>query len=56
MNLFADKPFEQIRYDEGNNDWMFCNIKDSVFDGCGDSQKLADILRVFKSWVSESHE
>ncbi|MCI9247986.1 MAG: rhodanese-related sulfurtransferase [Dorea sp.] len=53
---FADKPFEQIRYDEGDNDWMFCNIKDSVFDGCGASQKLADILRVFKSWVSESRE
>lgn len=52
----ADKPFKEIRYDEGENDWMFCNIKDKVFDGCGDSQKLADILLVFKNWVSESCE
>mgnify|MGYP002075406883 FL=1 len=48
---FADKPFKQIRYDEGDNDWLFCDIKDKVFDGCGDPQKLVDILMVFKRWI-----
>ena len=52
----ADKPFKQIRYDEGDNDWLLCFIKDKVFNGHGDSQKLADILLAFKSWVSENCE
>jgi len=43
--------FDDIRYDNGDMDWMSCNVKQGKFKGSGDPTKLIKILKVFKDWV-----
>ena len=47
----SDKSFEEVEYDNGDDDWFFCFVKNNVFIGSGDSLKLIKILEVFKNWV-----
>ena len=48
-----NKPFAKIQYDNGDEDWLICLKKDSIFKGGGDPNKLEKILSIFKEW-SES--
>lgn len=48
-----NKLFNKIQYDHGDSDWLLCYVKDSVFQGNGDSHKLSMILDIFKTWASE---
>lgn len=45
------KYFEKRQYYINDNNWIHCIVKDGVFQGCGDSYKLEEILRIFKEWV-----
>lgn len=45
------KPFSVIKYDNDENDWIICTIKDGVFKGSGGSKKLEEILLIFKNWA-----
>jgi len=47
----SDKLFEKVEYDNGDDDWFFCLVKNNAFKGAGDSHKLIKILEVFKNWV-----
>ena len=38
---------EPVRIDNGENDWIFCGIKDTQFYGAGDPKKLQSIIQVF---------
>lgn len=49
--ILENKPFEEIHYDNGDHDWIWCRIKGNVFNGAGDPQKLETILAVFKEWA-----
>lgn len=46
-----DKPFQKIQVDNGDEDWIVCIKKDSVFKGSGDPNKLEEILGIFKEWT-----
>ena len=46
-----EKLFNEIDYEKGEDDWMFCFIKNNIFEGHGSSGKLQEILTVFKDWV-----
>ena len=46
-----NKPFSEIRIDNGDDDWIFCSVEEYKFHGVGDSTKLMDILKIFKEWV-----
>ena len=46
-----DKDFEMIEENKGDDDWFFCHIKDGMFSGRGDPDKLEKILEVFKEWT-----
>ena len=41
-----DRPFEEIKINNGDDDWMFCRLTNNgmIFDGAGDPSKLEDIL------------
>ena len=41
----------RVGRDEGNGDWMFCEVKDKKFEGHGDPRKLREILQRFRDWV-----
>jgi hypothetical protein len=34
-------------------DWMLCEVKDKVFDGAGDPDKLQTILETFLNWAKD---
>lgn len=51
-----DKYFAEIRYDNGDGDWMFCKVKDGKFNGDGDSNKLKDILLIFRDWAESEYD
>jgi hypothetical protein len=42
---------EPDRRDRGG-DWMVCEIKDKVFEGAGDPEKLQTILGAFLNWAT----
>ena len=41
--------------ERSESDWINCKIKDSVFQGAGDTSKLETILGVFLDWAVQ-HE
>ena len=49
-----EKVFETVRRDEGDEDWLICNVKDKVFQGNGSLNKFEDIILVFKEWVEKN--
>lgn len=46
-----DRPFEEIKIDNGDDDWIMCRIIDGYFDGAGDPDKLEKIISIFRQWV-----
>lgn len=45
------KEFSEIKLDNGENDWFFCKVENSIFKGVGDPSKLTVILETFRKWV-----
>lgn len=39
--------------DGRGSDWLLCQVKDRIFDGVGDPDKLNTILAVFLSWIED---
>ena len=48
-----EKAFERIQYDNGDEDWILCYVKDGVYNGNGDPDKLLEIFAIFKKWVEQ---
>jgi hypothetical protein len=46
-----NKSFSTIKYDIDENDWLFCTIRNGAFNGAGGSNKLEEILLIFKDWA-----
>jgi len=44
------KGLESDMCDRGS-DWMLCTVKNKVFDGAGDPDKLRTILETFLNWA-----
>lgn len=42
---------DEMKRENGEHDWIFCSIRDGVFDGVGDSTKLEEILVTFKDYI-----
>lgn len=49
-----NRPFDALKYDGGDDDWLFCDVKDCVFMGAGDTKKLKRILEIFRTWAEKS--
>lgn len=43
--------FDSLHIDGGDDDWIFCDVKDCVFQGAGDPTKLTRIFEVFRDWA-----
>lgn len=46
--------FSEIIEENGDDDWMRCRIRDSIFYGFGDPFKLEKILVTFMNWVESN--
>lgn len=51
-----NKKFSEIKIDNGDNDWIFCKVENSIFEGCGDSTKLTALLETFQDWAMNSFD
>jgi len=43
--------FENFSNDNGEDDWIVCRVNNDVFEGMGDSDKLEEILVIFRKWA-----
>lgn len=50
----AGKPFETIKVERGQQDWLVCRLCDGRFQGFGDTRKLCAIIETFRSWATKS--
>lgn len=46
-----NKVFSEIKIDNGDDDWFFCKVENSIFEGVGDPTKLTVILERFREWA-----
>lgn len=47
--------FELIqKYIDANN-WIHCDVVDGVFKGSGSADKLEEILKIFRDWVTKNN-
>mgnify|MGYP001036466508 CR=1 FL=1 len=46
-----EKIFEERKHYIDENNWIYCMVKDGIFQGRGDSYKLKEILEIFKEWA-----
>jgi hypothetical protein len=44
-------PMQSLRQERSEKDWIVCTVEGNKFRGQGDSNKLSDILEVFKKWA-----
>jgi hypothetical protein len=44
-------PFDAIRRDNTESDWLQCEILDGNFHGTGGVDRLDEILRIFLDWA-----
>ena len=49
-----DVEFRTYHFDNGENDWLKCEIKDGKFIGMGDVTKISCIIEIFKQWSEKS--
>ena len=47
----AGRPFAEVRRGSGEQDWVWCFLRDGTFSGGGGPHNLADILGVFRDWA-----
>lgn len=48
-----DKIFEEREHYINDSNWFFCIVKDGIFQGRGDPNKLEQILKIFREWAEE---
>ena len=45
--------FQVVDIERGENDWVFCNVKNGFFEGyCGPSN-LEEMFEIFRSWAEK---
>ncbi|MBD5470018.1 MAG: rhodanese-related sulfurtransferase [Lachnospiraceae bacterium] len=53
---YENMKMEEIKREQGDNDWMRCMISDGIFSGVGDCLKLGEIIQVFKNVIERETE
>ena len=46
------KCFETLKIERTDDNWVYCKVKDNVFQGAGGPENLEEILKIFKAWTS----
>jgi hypothetical protein len=48
------KEFKEININRTESDWMFCRVREYLFEGRGGLSNLPEILEIFRQWVEKS--
>ncbi len=51
-----EKRFQTVEITRSENDWTYCTIKDSTFEGFGGVFNLPELLQIFRSWAENAIE
>lgn len=51
---YSDMRMEEVRQDNGDDDWLICSIKNGTFQGFGDGLKLGEIICIFQRCILQS--
>ncbi|WP_194844933.1 immunity 53 family protein [Candidatus Rhabdochlamydia porcellionis] len=46
--------FQQIKIDQSEQDWIFCEVKDMQFEARCGAKNLPEVLKVFRHWAMEN--
>ena len=46
-----DKDFKIVDINREENDWLYCSIKEHIFQGFGGPFNLPEIIKIFRAWV-----
>ncbi len=47
------KDFQITDINRTENDWVYCSIKDTLFQGFGGPFNLPEILSIFRNWAEQ---
>ncbi|MDE3046627.1 MAG: immunity 53 family protein [Verrucomicrobiota bacterium] len=50
----ADKEFTTIDINRSESDWIYCSIKNEIFEGFGGPFNLSEILQIFHNWAESN--
>ena len=45
------KPFDDIKTERSENDWIVCRVKKQCFEAFGGPQNLSEIIGTFRRWA-----
>lgn len=51
--LLDEIPFEEIRIERAEHDWIFCRVQNRQFKGDGGIGNLEEIIGIFRQWVEK---
>ncbi len=46
-----NKKFDIVNLERSENDWVYCSIKNGMFQGFGGPFNLPEILQIFHNWA-----
>ena len=49
-----DQEFQIVEINRTENDWLYCSVKEKIFEGFGGHYNLVEILQIFREWAEKS--
>jgi len=46
-----DKPFDAVRFERTEDDWVHCQVEENIFQGRGGPKNLTELLTIFRDWA-----
>jgi hypothetical protein len=50
--VLENKPFEPIRLERAESDWVHCRVEANLFQGRGGPKNLTELLSIFRDWAT----
>ena len=47
----SQKEFSVIDVNRSENDWIYCSVKNGIFEGFGGPFNLDDLVKTFRNWA-----
>lgn len=48
-----NRDFQAVDINRSEDDWVYCSVKDNLFQGFGGPFNLPELLHIFRNWVGK---
>lgn len=48
----SKKEFPPVEISRSENNWIFCTVKQDIFEGFGGPLNLEELIEIFRSWAT----